>query len=440
MPTESPPFEVANIVIKESAYSDTDHYGIIHANIDFVNTMLNDGGCVHAELPVNALRSYFVDYYLAQVLNGGLSQFVGNSGWKSHIVQHCYDGLKAMGLKAHYRLFRKLEKLLNADRARTHRVADSRGFGDIDPAIAKLDDKFTAQNCKHPIDEANAKWLKSLPELQVVEDARYLETIEGLKATNPLRETRLAARHRLSVQRNLEDNLQAAARLLCWSAWQVPVLEITAGTFGRAAPDGRKTIAWRVHSSCGCHHVYLLDDVAYFCDLYLTDGRRFTAEILEEDHRQFQEGNRPRDRSTRDPTDKEAAHVKNVVLQKSIESAKELQVATAADLLCRASRPAKTLVDVSAIMDDGLDFTTWAVATDQRVCFVNFEKDGAVLSDNTGRRLASVSNQDIQSVVTADTDLSAWEDAKCGIRKSGQRFSVRSASKIMDAMSFFRIR
>lgn len=411
MPTEGSTFEITEIAVKQSAYDAFDPYAIVQANIDFVNTMMQEGGCVHAELPVNALRSYFVDYYLAQVLNGGLSQFVGNSGWKPNVVRHCFDGLKAMGLKTHYLLFRNLEKLLNSDRARAEYIADTRGFGDIDPSIAILDDKFTEQHDKHNVVEGNAAWLKSLPELLVVADDEYDAAIEALQAANPHRTSRLAARRRNEVQYNAENALQAAARLLCWMAWKVPVTEITAGEFGRPAPDGRKTTSWRVHSPQGSHNVYMFDDIVYFCDGYIGEGQRYTDEIRREERRRFDNGEYRRDRP-RIEFDKESARIEMNTLRKAMAMAKELQVASAAHLACKALQSPESLVDVSPIADEALDFKTWAIATDRGVRFLTFTTDGAVLKDENGGQLVGVKSHDIADLVEKDAALDAWGEAR----------------------------
>ncbi len=409
MTTEASPFKVTKIVVNQSACNASDPYEIVQANINFVNTMVQEGGCIHAELPANGLRSYYVDYYLQQVLNGGLSQFVGNSGWKPDIVRHCFDGLKAMGLKTHYRLFRKLEKLLNRDRARAEYIADTRGFGDIDPSVAILDDKFIEQQRKHHIAEGHAAWLKSLPELLVVADDEYDAAIVSLQAANPHRASRLAARHRNGVQYNLENILQAAARLLCWMAWRVPITEITAGAFDRPAPDGRKTTSWRVHSPQGSHNVYLFDDIVYFCDGYIGDGQRYTEEMLREERRRFIEGEHRWD-VPRIEFDKESARIETDTLLKAIATAKESQAAIAAHLLCEALQPPEALMDASPIADETLDFRTWALVTDKRERFLTFAGEGAVLKDEDGNQLAKVTTPEIQSLVDDDLELNAWGD------------------------------
>ena len=201
-----PQFQITQIVVPQSSYTTADEYALLQANVNFVNTMLNDGACVLDELPRNALLSYHVDYYMSQVLNGGLGQFVGNSGWKPHIVADCLAGLKAMGADEHFDVFRRLKGFLDINHDRARYVADGRGFGDIHPTIVEFEDEFDASGGGVAIRDANAEWLKRLPELKVVPDKSYDDAIESLKRSNPQRIVRLAARNRSNVQWNLEDN------------------------------------------------------------------------------------------------------------------------------------------------------------------------------------------------------------------------------------------
>lgn len=52
-----------------------------------------------------ALKSYYVDYYLAQVNNGGFSQFLYNSRWHSGTIGLLREGLVATNAKKHLALF-----------------------------------------------------------------------------------------------------------------------------------------------------------------------------------------------------------------------------------------------------------------------------------------------------------------------------------------------
>jgi hypothetical protein len=53
----------------------------------------------------DALLSYYVDYYLAEVNNGGFAQFVYNTAWKPRVVALVKQGLSAIGALKHAELF-----------------------------------------------------------------------------------------------------------------------------------------------------------------------------------------------------------------------------------------------------------------------------------------------------------------------------------------------
>lgn len=399
------PVSPHHIVVPQWAFHEPLPSSLALANVRFVNAMVDEGGYLMSELPPNALRSYYVDYYCAQVHNGGLGLFVGNSGWKPETIENCITGLEAMGLHKHLRLFRSLKSLLESDPERAQQIADGRGFGDIDPGVSKLDDKFFELDADGEIQAANSKWLRGLDELRVVRDAEYEDILEGLYAHNAQREARLAARQRAALQGKLQDSLQAGARLMCWEAWNVPVREVAGGAFGRSAPDGRRTIAWRIHTETGCHHVFVLPDCLYLCDLYLPDGTKFSAEILEESRRSLS-GDGPLNLPSPDPDrEVEVLKIDESMVAGAIGASKNLPVSSAAYLLCAAIEPSEDLVDSGPILDQTRKFKTWSVVTGEGVRLMSFDDAGAQLTTKTGDPLARVTNAEIEELVKADEDL-----------------------------------
>ncbi|KAF1016500.1 MAG: hypothetical protein GAK29_04527 [Acinetobacter bereziniae] len=71
---------IDNILISKQSLESDDHYDVIMSNIDTLNELF-EHYIEYDEMSAEALYSYFVDYYLAQVNNGGFSQFVYNTGW-----------------------------------------------------------------------------------------------------------------------------------------------------------------------------------------------------------------------------------------------------------------------------------------------------------------------------------------------------------------------
>lgn len=76
----SPKYPLDAVIVSIDAMGSDDPCDLISSNIDVVNALLNE----HLnpdEISIDALRSYYVDYFLSQLNNGGFSQFVYNSRW-----------------------------------------------------------------------------------------------------------------------------------------------------------------------------------------------------------------------------------------------------------------------------------------------------------------------------------------------------------------------
>jgi hypothetical protein len=62
---------VDSIVIAQETFDDVDPYAVIQATIDVANDLMLDAGLLPGEFPQQALWAYYVDYYRAQVAEGG---------------------------------------------------------------------------------------------------------------------------------------------------------------------------------------------------------------------------------------------------------------------------------------------------------------------------------------------------------------------------------
>ena len=393
-------FRVAEILVKQSAYEVDDPHALTWSVVSFVNTMINEGGCTEADLPPHAILSYYVDHYAAQVSNGGLSQYVGNTNWQPGYVENCFAGLRAMKLKAQFRVLRRLERLLDKHPGRVHEIAAANGIGVIDPAVEKLDDALNAAGGGEAIVAGNARWLKTLADVKPVPDGDYRDAMEALMASNPKRVERLAARNRQNLTETLASPLQASPRMLCWAKWKVPVRELSAGALDSTAPDGRKAIAWRVNSAQGCHHLYMLDDMVFLTNLYRGDGRRLTLDMEKEQRTQ---GNGLDDAQTPDPDkEEEVARLSLDVVHEAIEATRDKPVAQAAFLLCEALNRREDLLDISPVPEAAPDFDTWAVVTSKGVRLLEFSGDGARLTNRKGKELSAVTQSQIDDLVKAD--------------------------------------
>ncbi|MEZ9526394.1 DMP19 family protein [Enterovibrio norvegicus] len=146
---------------------------VVGSNISFINhvekiTFSKDS--FHKD----AIRSYYVDYYLTQLCDGGFSQFFANSNLHGFILQNVYEGLVGMGLEKHAELFVTQYKILKEyGSERLEKFLDEMHVklnwkNDVAIALDEKNNLFFSLNEDFPIEEANAKWLKNHPDLVVL--------------------------------------------------------------------------------------------------------------------------------------------------------------------------------------------------------------------------------------------------------------------------------
>ncbi len=90
--TKGPKLLLDHVILARKSLKSKTPYEVIQCNIDVVNYLLEEGAEM-TELSPEALASYHVDFYQAQVSNGGIDQFVANSGWVPEVVNRVIVGL-----------------------------------------------------------------------------------------------------------------------------------------------------------------------------------------------------------------------------------------------------------------------------------------------------------------------------------------------------------
>ena len=83
------------ILIKREFFHGKEKYDRVTGLTDFVNLLFENYFYQH-EIPKEALKSYYVDYYNQEVIHGGIAQFVYNSKWESEVVNYILNGLRNM--------------------------------------------------------------------------------------------------------------------------------------------------------------------------------------------------------------------------------------------------------------------------------------------------------------------------------------------------------
>ncbi|MBP2546122.1 DMP19 family protein [Acinetobacter guillouiae] len=242
---------IDNILISKQSLDSDDHYDVIMSNIDSLNGLF-EHYVEYDEVSAEALYSYFVDYYLAQVNNGGFSQFVYNTGWDAFMVKHVREGLKAMNATAHSALFEQSADLIDQfSDEQLEQFLEGEYFGENEQRdiLNAFDDQFYALNDSEDLIEINSRWLKQHPKLQVVDEDQILTIVEQVAAKIP----------------NLEQRKQQAAenspryfkiiQALCQQASQ----ELDRITIGDPSHEynGQEIVAWHFLTDAG--HFYMLD-------------------------------------------------------------------------------------------------------------------------------------------------------------------------------------
>ncbi len=196
---------------------------IIQAAVDFCNLMTDNGLYTSHELPVIARQAYLVDYYLAQVNNGGHRQYLANLkagvGGANAVFEENLGavaaGLAAMGASANHELYRRFLALFEGSPERRDRLAVA--FPSEPDADAEaLDSEFYALG--DAIDTHSAAALRASPRLRVVADTAFDGEVEALIAGNPLRAARKAKRDADVEASRARDPMWVCARRLCFEA------------------------------------------------------------------------------------------------------------------------------------------------------------------------------------------------------------------------------
>ncbi len=237
------------VVVTDESFESDDPYDIVYSNIQFVNALLEEY-LKPEEIPVDAFRSYYVDYYLAQVEDGGFSQFVHNSRWDPMLIRHVEDGLRLMNATGHAELFQQSTELVaarGADRLATFLESE---YFDENPErdfLNRYNDRFYQLSESKDLIARNAAWLQSLPNLVVLTPSQVAEEVQRRAVLVPDREQRIAE------ARANEPRYLKQIRALCNLADQ----ELSHVTIGDPTHEhaGQRTLAWHFITDQGHHYL-----------------------------------------------------------------------------------------------------------------------------------------------------------------------------------------
>ncbi|MGV3721283.1 MAG: DMP19 family protein [Actinomycetota bacterium] len=237
------------VVISQESLESDDPYEVVGSNVDFVNALL--GEYLRAdEIAVDALRSYYVDYFLAQLENGGFSQFVYNSGWSEDVVRLVREGLREMGAVQHLALFEETSEQIAAlgpERLRAYLESEYFDENEERDALNVMGADFSGISEAEDLIELNAAWLRSLPGLVALPEAELDAEAKRRGAALSDREARVAA------ALESEPRYMKLIRALC-AATGHELSHITAGDPSHEY-EGQRVVAWHFITDRGHHYM-----------------------------------------------------------------------------------------------------------------------------------------------------------------------------------------
>jgi hypothetical protein len=261
LPANLPATKYAPVLLRESINgSNTD---VVDANVDVVNSMYAELLDV-AEIAPNALRSYYVDFYLTQSLGGGFAQYVFTAPDREDIDAFIRTGLEGMGATAHLDLFTRTAAAFDS---LSEEDADAYLDGDADlddgadtgvpeavRRLEELDGEFETLLETEDIIALNAAWLRSQPDLLILD----AEELDRHVAERVSRISNLAERQAEAAEAELLDmpEFEMIIRELCDVAGHT-LLKITLGD-PNYDHDGQTTLAWHFTTDQG--EFLMLDD------------------------------------------------------------------------------------------------------------------------------------------------------------------------------------
>jgi hypothetical protein len=226
--------------------------GTVDSNVAVVNTMYQEllGA---GEIAPNALRSYFVDFYLTQSLGGGFAQYVFTAPDREELDAYIREGLESMGAAGHADLFSRTAEAFDA---LSEEEADIYldGAADADgglpervQAMEDLDAEFESLLETEDIVALNAAWLRGQEGLLVLNDDELTAHIAKRVAALPDLEERRAEAEEEALENAPE--FEVIIRELCDIAGQ-ELQKITLGD-PNYEHNGEKVLAWRFSTDHG---------------------------------------------------------------------------------------------------------------------------------------------------------------------------------------------
>jgi len=233
-------------------------WGIPAAIVEFTNHIRAAAQYANHELPREVLGIYYADYYLAQVNNGGHSQYVGNSGkGLAANIDYALQGLETIGAEEQYRTLAGLKAWITAN---PEEAAAQNGFSIRAPELETLDARFFDAEKRASITDLAARWITSWPNLETIDDKRYGERLRALAGLNPNFDIRRIWRASEQNRFNLTDKLQITVAVACGAVEPEPDVKIRINAGRYTELNGQSVVEWGVTTDKGLRYAIVHDN------------------------------------------------------------------------------------------------------------------------------------------------------------------------------------
>jgi hypothetical protein len=168
------------IVVSDNSFASEDPQDILQSNISFVNELWNRR-VKRTFIAEDSWRSYYVDYYHSQLMNGGFSQFVFNSKWNDDVIGYLKAGLISIGAKNHLALLLEGEHLVKSHSGKLRAFFASKYFGKnaYRDYLDSITDRIFDADKTESLITLNATWLRQHPLLKVMTIDRMYSEVDA---------------------------------------------------------------------------------------------------------------------------------------------------------------------------------------------------------------------------------------------------------------------
>ena len=268
------------IIVAQSAFDafPDDPHPLVGAVIDYVNVLMSQGRFNRREIPDLAIAAYHADYYLAQVSNGGHSQFIHNCAANlphtTADVLHCLTEMDADEYLLVFRLFNEWVQ------SNPEEVPLQTGFdGGRAPRLDELDDMFYAVESDGSLREMMAGWISAAPNLLVLPDAQVANARARLCAANPHREMRDRILRIAGLDAQMVAQPLGAVSMAAGAAKPLaPIVRMGNGSYQEVA--GEEAMVLTLFTTAGRRWAALTDDAVVIYDCIEHDNPDMPADPL----------------------------------------------------------------------------------------------------------------------------------------------------------------